>query len=274
MRGIGRQIAGIGLAVALTVLPGHAPAQDRSSIPPKDSRNPLSELISGYEFSPMQVRALQDDDFDNPGFKWVSRGETLWSVPDGASQKSCASCHNDGKEAMRGRAAEYPKFDRTAGTVIDLAQRINICRSNRMEAEPWSYGSDELLGMTAFLRLLARGLVVTGDIEAAAKSTFERGRTIHNARMGQLGMSCAGCHDKNYGKSYRGRLINQGHANGFPTYQLEEQSFRSLHDRFSSCYRLMKAEPLAPGADDYVALELYLAWRGAGLPLEAPAVRR
>jgi hypothetical protein len=91
-RGIGRQIAGIGFAVlALTILPGHAPAQDRSSIPPKDSGNPLSELISGYEFSPMQVRALQDDDFDNPGFKWVSRGETLWSVPDGAARGTAHS---------------------------------------------------------------------------------------------------------------------------------------------------------------------------------------
>jgi len=275
MQPLRRQIAGIGLAaLALAVPLSHAPGQSRSSIPPRDSGNPLSELISGYEFSPIHVRALQDDDFDNPGFKWVSRGEALWSAPEGASQKSCASCHDEGKEAMRGRAAQYPKFDGTAGKVVNLAQRINICRSNKMEAEPWAYRSEELLGMTAFLQLLSRGLAMTGDVTGAAKSTLERGKAIYNGRMGQLGMSCAGCHDQYYGKSYGGQLISQGHSNGFPAYQLEAQSFLSLHDRFSACFGLMKAEPHAPGADDYVALELYLTWRGAGLPLEAPAVRR
>jgi sulfur-oxidizing protein SoxA len=275
MRRIGGKIAGIGLAfLALTVPPSQAPGQSRSSIPPRDSGNPLSELISGYEFSPIHVRALQDDDFDNPGFKWVSRGEALWMMRDGASQESCASCHDEGKDAMRGRAAHYPKFDDRAGKVVTLAQRINICRSDKMEAEPWAHGSEDLLGMTAFLRLLSRGLPMAGNIEGAAEASFERGKTIYNGRMGQLGMSCAGCHNRYYGKSYRGQLISQGHSNGFPAYQLEAQSFLSLHDRFSACYRLMKAEPHPPGADDYVALELYLAWRGAGLPLEAPAVRR
>ena len=32
--------------------------------------------------------------------------------------------------------------------------------------------------------------------------------------------------------------------------------------------------PLAYRADDYVNLELYLAWRGRGLPVETPGVRR
>jgi sulfur-oxidizing protein SoxA len=35
----------------------------------------------------------------------------------------------------------------------------------------------------------------------------------------------------------------------------------------------VRAEPREIGAGEYVALELYLAWRGNGLPIETPAVR-
>ncbi len=266
----------IGLVVlfALAVPASQAAAQTRNAITPADSRNPLSELISGYEFSPINVRALQDDDFDNPAFKWVSRGEALWSKPEGTPLKSCASCHGERENAMRGRAAEYPKFSQAAGKVINLAQRINICRSDKMNAEPWAYDSQEMLGMTAFLSLQSRGLPKTIRIDGPAQSAFEKGRQIYNGRMGQLGLSCALCHDKYYGKTYGDRVISQGHSNGYPSYQLGEKSFLSLHERFTSCYRRMKAAPYPSGSDEYVALELYLAWRGAELPLEAPAVRR
>ena len=37
--------------------------------------------------------------------------------------------------------------------------------------------------------------------------------------------------------------------------------------------RDVRAVPYADGADEYVELELYLAWRARGLPVETPAVR-
>ena len=37
---------------------------------------------------------------------------------------------------------------------------------------------------------------------------------------------------------------------------------------------VVRAEPYPFGADAYVDLEVYLAWRGRGLPVETPAVRR
>jgi sulfur-oxidizing protein SoxA len=37
--------------------------------------------------------------------------------------------------------------------------------------------------------------------------------------------------------------------------------------------RDVRAEPYADGAAEYVELELYLAWRARGLPVETPAVR-
>jgi L-cysteine S-thiosulfotransferase len=251
-----------------------AAAQEHKSLPPKDKDNPLPELISGYDFTPLKIRALQEDDFDNPGFSWVNRGERQWGMAEGAAGKSCASCHGNAAETMRSAGASYPKYDEAAKAVINLEQRINLCRETQMKASPWPYESEALLDMTTYVRLQARGMPVDVKIDGPARETFERGRTLYNSRVGQLGMSCAHCHNEHYGKNYRAELLSQGHSNGYPTYQIKLRTLISLHQRFRLCYADMRAEPYDLGSPEFVALELYLAWRGKGLPVETPAVRR
>ena len=63
-------------------------------------------------------------------------------------------------------------------------------------------------------------------------------------------------------------------SDGFPTYRLKWQKVGSLHRRFRGCNEQVRATKLPYGTDDYVNLELYLAWRGNGLPIETPAVRQ
>src|SRR5436190_18738345 len=81
----------------------------------------------GIEFQSADVRALQADDFANPGMLWVTRGERLWSQQRGEAGNSCASCHGDAAHSMRGVAATYPKHAATLGRVVDLEGRINAC---------------------------------------------------------------------------------------------------------------------------------------------------
>ena len=59
----------------------------------------------------------------------------------------------------------------------------------------------------------------------------------------------------------------------YPIYRLEWQSLGSLQRRLRNCLIGMRAEPYAYGADEYVALEIYLASRARGMPIEAPGVR-
>lgn len=269
-----RLVAAIGLAMALlSVFEVGTAAQERKSIQPKDRENPLNKLISGYYFSSLETRSLQDDDFDNPGFRWVQQGESLWTKTEGGAQKSCSSCHGSASDTMRGKAATYPRFEQGAGRLINFEQRLNRCREEKMQASPWGYGSEELLAMTAYLRMQSRGIPVNVRIDGLAKPDFNAGKQLYNSRMGQLGMSCALCHNRHQGQSFRGVFISQGHSNGFPAYQAESKKFISLHGRFDACFGIMRAEPFAAGSLDYVALELYLAWRGNGLPIETPAVR-
>lgn len=263
-------IALVGLAVGLCA---GTMAQERKSISPKDRENPLSKLISGYYFGSLETRALQDDDFDNPGFRWVQQGEALWTKTEGEAQKSCSGCHATANETMRGKAATYPKFDAGAARVVDLEQRINACRQDKMQAAPWPQGSDELLAMTAYLGVQSRGMPLNVAIIGDAKPAFDSGRQLFNSRMGQLGMSCALCHNRHFGQNYRGISLSQGHPNGFPAFQAETKRFISLQGRFDACFGLMRAEPFSAGSPEYTALELYVTWRGNGLPVETPAVR-
>ena len=81
--------------------------------------------LSGYHYMGEQVRALQDDEFLNPGLFAIEHGEELWSTPTGGKGISCRSCHEDASESMRGVAARYPQFDEELGSLVNLEARIN-----------------------------------------------------------------------------------------------------------------------------------------------------
>ena len=110
-------------------------------------------------------------------------------------------------------------------------------------------------------------------IDGPAKPFFEQGKAFYYQRRGQLDMACAHCHEQYYGGKIRMNILSQGHSNGFPTYRLKWQRPGSLHRRFVGCNRQVRSTPFKKGSPEYLSLELYLAWRGNGLPVETPAVR-
>ena len=234
---------------------------------------PSAERKSGYDLMGRETRAMQDDDTANPGMLWVLDGETLWQRSAGAAGKSCADCHGDAEANMKGVAARYPAFDAARGRPVDLGQRINICRSERQQATPLPYESKELLALSAYLGRQSRGMPITPPDDARLQPFRAAGRDAFNLRQGQLNLSCAQCHDDNWGQKLAGAPIPQGHANGYPLYRLEWQGLGSLQRRLRNCLIGMRAAPYAYGAPEYVDLELFLAWRARGLPVETPAVR-
>jgi sulfur-oxidizing protein SoxA len=232
---------------------------------------------SGYTYLSQENKQLQDDEFGNPGMLWVERGRELWEQTQGASQKSCANCHADAAESMRGTRARYPRFDARKNKLINLEQQINRCREEHMQAEAYPYESEDILALSTFVSFQSRGLplqVRQMQLDGPAKPFFEAGQAFFMRRRGQLDMACAHCHEEYVGLRLRGDIISQGQINGFPIYRHTWQTLGSTHHMFAWCNTAIRAEPLPYGADEYVNLELYLAWRGRGLPVETPAVRR
>lgn len=233
----------------------------------------LGDKRTGYTFLTPATRAVQDDDFQNPAFLWVQSGEELWSTVDGAAEKSCQSCHGDAETSMKGVGARYPTYFEPWGKLINLEQRINYCRTENMKAEPWKWESPELLAMTAYVGLQSRGMPVAVKIDGPAKPFFEKGKAFYEQRRGQLDMACSHCHELYPDTMIRANLLSQGMNNGFPLYRLKWQKLGSLHRRFRGCNSQVRADPYKAGSDEYVNLELYVTWRGQGLPVETPAVR-
>ncbi|MBL8698254.1 MAG: sulfur oxidation c-type cytochrome SoxA [Alphaproteobacteria bacterium] len=227
---------------------------------------------SGSFYLSAETRRLQDDDFLNPGMFAVERGRELWRRAEGSAGKSCASCHEEA--SMRGVAARLPRYDAERRALVNLPLLINAMRVEHMGAPAYGYESDDMLALSAYVAHQSRGLPLRIEIDAGARPHFEAGKAYYFERRGQLNLACAQCHDDLAGAKLRGDTISQGQINGFPIYRLIWRSMASVHRMFEWCNTSLRAEPHAAGSPEYLALELYVAWRGNGLPIESPAVRR
>lgn len=213
-------------------------------------------LRSGLEDMSPALQALQRDDSQNPGMLWVRQGEHLFGA-------QCQRCHAQPPSAKR-----FPAL--SEGKLMNLGQRINACRA---PAPAWGSEAPELLALTAFLGHRERGQLVEAPKDAALQADLREGERLFRQPMGQLGLSCAQCHDGQAGRRLGGSVILQGHANGYPVYRLAWQDMGSLQRRLRGCMTGVRAEPFAADDPAWTLLELYLKQRGAGLPIEVPAVR-
>jgi sulfur-oxidizing protein SoxA len=228
---------------------------------------------SGFDFMGPATQAMQRDDAQNPGMLWVKEGAALWQQAAGKTGQSCASCHGEAASSMRGVATRYPQLDAASGRPINLGQKISQCRQQRQLGETLAPESEVRLSLESFVAHQSRGLPLAPPPDRRLEPFTQAGRLLYLQRIGQLNLACASCHDEQAGKRLAGALIPQGHASGYPSYRLEWQGIGSLQRRLRACMAGVRAEAPPYDAPALVELELYLAARGAGMPVETPAVR-
>ena len=236
--------------------------------------NPLyaKDLISGYYFSEPSTQKIQDDDFLNPGFIWVEHGKALWGKKENSSDLSCNSCH--GKISnMKGVVLKFPKVN-NEGNFINLEQQINICREKKMKSNKFQDESKNLLSLSALLYFQSKGLKQNIEIDENNEKWLNFGKELYFKKIGQMGLSCNQCHDDRVGNNLRAEKVSQGHINGFPAYLLRWSKIASVHRRIQFCNEQARAIPFKIFSKEYNALQLYLTWRGKGLEIETPAVRK
>ncbi|UWQ42827.1 sulfur oxidation c-type cytochrome SoxA [Leisingera aquaemixtae] len=279
-----KAITAIAAVLALPMAAGAGPDDDKlvvnediemitKAAAPAHVADVLDEVMSGWHFRSDETQALQMDDFENPAMVFVDQAQEAWDTADGSKGKSCASCHGDVAESMAGVRAVYPKWNEEAGEVRTLNMQINDCRENQMGAEKWKYSGGDMAAMEALISVQSRGLPVNVAIDGPVQATWEKGKELYYTRTGQLELSCANCHEDNYGNMIRADHLSQGQINGFPVYRLKNTKLNTAHARFKGCVRDTRAETYKPGSAEFVALELYVASRGNGLSVEAPSVR-
>ena len=240
---------------------------------PPSPRTQAEMRRSGYEDMSPATQALQRDDTQNPAMLWVQEGEALWNRPAGPDARSCAACHGDARQSQRGVATRYPRFDAASGRPVSLGQRIEQCRTQRQRVAATASRGDELLSLETYVAHQSRGLPIEPDADPRLEPLRARGERLFRQRLGQLNLSCAQCHDERAGGHLGGSVIPQGHPTGYPLYRLEWQGMGALTRRLRNCMSGVRAEPFAPGAVEWVELELHLAARARGMAIETPAVR-
>ena len=254
------------IAVVVAVMAVLTSAAGQAQVQP-DARRP------GIEFMTPALQALQRDDSRNPAQLWIEEGRALWSQPIKSADgpRACVDCHAAGSE--RGMAARYPAFDAASNRPISLAGRVDQCRQRQQHAAPQGAEGTEVLALSAYLAQASRGLPWSPPADPRLTVWSLRGEQLWQQRMGQLNLACAQCHDQHAGARLGGAAIPQAHPTGYPTYRLEWQALGSLTRRLRGCLVGVRAEPFAAQADEWLALEVYLSRRAAGMLLEGPAVR-
>ncbi|MDR9393126.1 sulfur oxidation c-type cytochrome SoxA [Roseovarius sp. SYSU LYC5161] len=255
------------------VVNGEIEMTTKAPAPEHMSDTYVDTIMSGWHFRSDETQALQMDDFDNSGMIFADEGRAQWNEVAGSEGKSCASCHGTPEESMPGVRATYPKWDEEAGEVQTVAMQVNDCRENNMGAEPYKYAGTEMANIEAVIAMQSRGMPVDVTIDGPASDMWEKGKELYYTRTGQLELSCANCHEDNYGNMIRADHLSQGQINGFPVYRLKNAKLNTVHSRFKGCVRDTRAETYKPGSEEFVALELYVASRGNGLSVEGPSVR-
>ena len=261
------------IIAALTMPVAAEPDGRTEAIKPPEGDHPYPELWSGWHYAAPETQAMQDDDIANPAMAWNDIGAELWSKIEGESKKSCQECHGEAARSMKGVGATYPVYFEPLKKLVNVENRINLCRVKFMKAKPLKYESDDMLAMAIYVKNHSFGQPVNVKIDGPAKDFFEKGKAFYDQRRGQLDFACSNCHNEYWGQKIRMDTMSQGHSNGFPTYRSEWQRPGSIHRRFVACNTMVRSQPYPLGSDDYVNLELYLAWRGQGLLVETPSVR-
>jgi len=215
-------------------------------------------------------RLMQSDLSLHPASLWLQEGQELWQSRTARGGPSCQSCHGD-VQHMKGVSTRYPQ--RVGGRLMTLEDRINGCRTQQQKEPAWPRESSALLATSAWVSLVSRGMPIESAVDSLEDSDWVAGRRWFHERLGQIGLSCANCHEERWGRKLGGVVIPQAHPTGYPLYRLEWQTMGSLQRRLRNCMIAVRAEPFAPDAPEWAQLELYLKWRARGMPSETPALR-
>ncbi len=234
----------------------------------------LAEIRSGSDFLSPELRRQQGDETRNPGFFWVEQGRELFTRKPAGGGQACIGCHVEPQQSLRGAATRYPQVDAATGRLLNLEGRIELCRVERQAQPAFGYETPDLLSLTAYLAWLSRGLPMQVTTDGPAQPFYKAGRAFFERRQGQLNLSCQQCHDGLVGQKLRGDTISHGAGTGYPAYRLEWNDVGSLHRRLRACSLGVRATQFEAGGPEYLALELFLAARATGLPVETPAMRR
>jgi sulfur-oxidizing protein SoxA len=235
---------------------------------------PLADYINGIYALDENARQQWMEIEEFPPYEFsLETGENLFRQPFG-NGSTYSDCFDNQGIGVRQR---YPRFDPDRGEVVTLEMAINLCRQ-RSDEPPYSYDSDELLSLSAYMAWTSRGEVFDIAIpdDPGAMTAYESGKQFYYSKRGQLNFSCADCHVSSAGLYVRADHLSAslGHPSHFPVYRSKLGKMISLHSRFYGCIRDVRAKSYAQQSIEYRNLEYFLTYMSNGLAVNGPGARK
>jgi L-cysteine S-thiosulfotransferase len=125
------------------------------------------ELLALAAYVGLQSRGMPVDVKDaGPARKFIEAGRAIFERRQGQLDLACAFCHNDnwgkklaGNPVPQAMPTGYPIYRLEWQELGSLQRRLRSCMS-AMRAEPYEFGSAELIDLEFFLMWRARGMAV------------------------------------------------------------------------------------------------------------------
>ena len=267
-----------GLGIALGAATAHAtPEKDRQEFIKHYTAKYPNIKVEDYVYGALAFdadgRAQYDAIMEFPPFdSEIEKGRQMWETPF-KNGKTYADCLPNGGKQIAGN---YPMFDEAKGKVVTLHDAINQCRTANGE-EAYKLNDMKTMGvLTAYMRTLSDGMMMNIKAETPrAMAAYEDGKKTFFSRKGQLNFACSSCHVQNAGSRLRSELISPavGHAVHWPVFRGGD-NLVSLQNRYSGCYRQVRAVPPAVGSETMNNLEYFHSALSNGLPLKASVFRK
>ena len=208
----------------------------------------------------------------------LSLGKKMWDKPF-KNGKTFAECFkNGGKDIAQG----YPYWDEASQKVRTAEMDLNACLKKNGESEFTNLDKDQgarvkLAQLTAYFYSLSKGQRVKIDLSSpGAVKAYEEGKKFWWSRRGQLNFACANCHMDLAGKNFGGNQplsAGLGHTTAWPAQRLDWGRIETIHQRYKTCNKQVRAKPYKHGDERYNNLQLYETYMSSGLPLTAPSMR-
>lgn len=269
-------MAGLGIALGAAI--AHAsPEKDRQEFIKHYTAKYPNIKVEDYVYGALAFdadgRAQYDAIMEFPPFdSEIEKGRQMWETPF-RNGKTYADCLPNGGKQIAGN---YPMFDEAKGKVVTLHDAINQCRTANGE-EAFKLNDMKTMGLlTAYMRTLSDGMMMNIKAETPrAMAAYEDGKKTFFSRKGQLNFACSSCHVQNAGSRLRSELISPavGHAVHWPVFRGGD-NLVSLQNRYSGCYRQVRAVPPAVGSETMNNLEYFHSALSNGLPLKASVFRK
>lgn len=230
-------------------------------------------------------------DMNYKDFRWLSKSLDAELVIDEGRDvfhrkndkgQSCASCHGENGEKLKGAYAKLPSFNKRIGRVVVAPTQIGICAEERLGQPNWKENTRANSVLDMYIASLSDGKNVDIDVISIGplREAYEKGKNLFFKRTGQFHFACASCHTPPTINGYlRGQRPSTffGDAAHYPIYHFpftlpgdDLAHVFTLQHQIKSCQMLSRMQQGKEGSPSMTAIEVFLKASANGYPMSVP----